>query len=183
MTDTTQAAATPAPAPATSNILKQIENALSSDWAKVSSVFQEAEQFAADFLGKVASGAEILIADIESAASYIAGNLTVINAGITSAASLANVIAPNNATVQKAVADLQTTAQDVADLHTALTTGSSSGDPAIVTSAVTAINAVNQLSTLATSVSQSLGTLAANSPTATQAVTAAAPGTPAGASS
>ena len=161
-TDTTTTAAT--------NIFQTIENALSADWAKVAAVFQEAEQFASIFLAKVASGAEIIIADIEAAASYVAGNLTVINAGIASAASLANVIAPNNATVQKAVSDLQTAAQDVADLHAALTSGSSASDPAIVTSTVTAINSINQLSTLATSVSQSLGMLAANSPSATQAV-------------
>lgn len=156
------------------DIFQQIQSALSADWAKVSVVFQEAEKFAADFLGKVASGAEIIVADIENAASYIAGNLTVINAGITSAASLANVIAPNNTTVQKAVADLQTAAQDVADLHTSLTTGQTAGNPDVVNQAVTAINAVNQLSTLATSVSQSLGTLASNSSTATQTVTPAA---------
>lgn len=157
------------------NLIQQIENALSKDWANAGSLFQKAEQFAADFLGKVAQGAEIIIADIESAAGYVAGNLTVINAGINSAASLAGVIAPNNTTVQKAVADLQTAAQDVADLHKALTSGSASSDPAIVTSAVTAINAVNQLSTLATSVSQSLGILAANSPSATQAVSTPTP--------
>ena len=170
MTDTTQGA---------TNILQQIENALSSDWAKVTTVFQEAETAAADFLGKVASGAEIVIADILKAADYVAGNLSVINAGITAGASLANAVAPNNATVQKAVADLQTAAQDVADLHSSMTTGVTTGDPAVVTQAVTAINAVNQLSTLATSVSQSLGTLAANSSTATQAVTPASPATPA----
>ena len=170
MTDTTQGA---------TNVLQQIENALSSDWAKVTAVFQEAEAFASSFLGKVAAGAEILVQDIEGAATYIAGNLSVVNAGITSAASLASAIAPNNTTVQKAVSDLQTAAQDVADLHTALTTGSSAGDPTVVTQAVTAINAVNQLSTLATSVSQSLGTLAANSSTATQAVTPPTPAAPA----
>jgi len=159
----------------TPNIFQQIEAALSADWQKVTAVFQQAEAFAADFLGKVSAGAEILIQDIEGAASYVAGNLTTIQAGISAAGALANTVAPNNTTVQKAVADLNTAASDVADLHAALTSGSSSNDPEIVTKAVTAINAVNQLSQIASAVSSSLGTLAANSPTATSAVTAAAP--------
>lgn len=161
------------------NIFQQIENTLSADWAKVTAIFQEAEAFAADFLGKVAAGAEIVIADIEKAASYVAGNLTVINAQLGAVGALASVVAPNNATVQKVLSDVSTAVQDVADLHNALTSGSSSGDPTIVTQAVTAINSVNQIAQAVTGLSTTLGTLAANSSSATEAVTQGAPQTPA----
>lgn len=160
------------------DVLSQIEATLSADWQKFVAFIDLVEQDAVDFLSKVVAGEQVLIADIESAASYVAGNLSTINTGINAVGSLAAVVAPNNPTISKVLTDLSTGAQDVADLHNALTSGSSASDPAIVTKAVTAINAVKQLNQLVSNVSGTLTTLVQNSPTATQAVTAGSPPTP-----
>lgn len=161
------------------DFLSQIEATLSADWQAFIAFINQAELDVVAFLTKVADGAEVVIADIEGAASYVAGHLSTINGTIAAVGTLANTVAPNNPVVSKVLNDLTTGAQDVADLHNALTSGSSANDPAIVTTAVTAINAVQQLSQLVSNASGTLTTLVQNSPTATQAVTAtASPPTP-----
>jgi hypothetical protein len=172
-TDTTTTAATPA---ASTNLFQQIEAQLSAEWSGAAAFFKTAETDVGAFLTKVAAGAEIVISDIESIGQYVAGHLTVIQAGIATIAGVAATVAPNNTEVQKAVADLSTAANDVATLSTSLSSGTTSGDPAVVATAVAAINAVKQLSQIAGTAGSVITTLAGNSPTATQTVT---PGTPA----
>ena len=155
------------------NVFQQIEASLSADWQNAASFINEAEAFFGTFLTKVAQGAEIVIADIESVGQYVAGHLTVINSGIAALGSVVSVVAPNNVTAQKVIDDLNTGAADVAALSNSLSSGSTAGDDQIVTSAVTAIGAVKQLAQLANNAGSLLTTLAANSPTATQTVTAA----------
>ena len=164
MTDPT----TPPPA----NLLTQIEATLSADWQNAANFLSEAEAFFGTFLTRVAAGAEVLIADIEQAGQYVAGHLTVINTSIQAMSSLVTTVAPGNVTAQKVIDDLNTGAQDVAALSNALTSGSAASDPAIVTSAVTAIGAVKQLAQIANNAGSMLTGLANSSPTATQAVTA-----------
>ena len=152
-----------------------IQAALTADWAKFVAFIEVAEQDAASFLSDVATGAEIAIEDIEAAASYVAGKLSTITATTTALAGAAAIIAPGNVTVQKVIADLQTGANDVAALSNALTTGTSTGDPAVVTKAVSTINAVNTLAGIAAQASSSLALLANQSATATQAVSQPTP--------
>ena len=159
----------------TTSVFQEIEAQLSAEWAGAASFLKAAEADVGAFLSKVASGAEIVITDIESIGQYVAGHLTVINSAISSLSSVAAVVAPNNATVAKAVADLSTAATDVAALSNSLTSGTTSGDPAVVTTAVSAIGAVQQLAQLASTAGNSLTALAAASPTATQAVSPVTP--------
>lgn len=155
------------------NVLQQIESTLSSDWQKFVAFIQIAEQEVAAFLTKVAAGEQIIVADIEAAAGYVAGHLSTINAAISAAGELANAVAPGNAAVAKVLTDLTTGAQDVADLHNALTNGSSPSDPTIVTQAVTAISSAQNLAQLVANASATLTALVQNSPSATEAVTPA----------
>lgn len=159
------------------SLLQQIETTLSNDWQNAASFLSEAEAFFGSFLTKVAAGAEIVISDIEAVGQYVAGHLSVITAGIDTFGTAVSAIAPNNAMAAKVIDDLKTGASDVAALSNSLASGSTSGDPAIVTSAVTAIGAVKQLAQIANNAGSLLTTLAANSPTATQTVTAASPPT------
>ena len=112
-----------------------------------------------------------MIADIEAVGQYVAAHLGLITSGIATLSTLASAVAPNNASVAKAINDLSTGAQDVAALSNALSSGSSAGDSAVVTTAVTAINAAKQLSGLVAQAGTTLTTLTANSATATQTVT------------
>jgi hypothetical protein len=172
-TDTTATAA--AAAPAAPNVFAQIEATLSADWANAVTFFQQGETAVGAFLSKVAAGAEVVIADIEAVGQYVAAHLGLITTGISALSTVAATVAPNNVTVAKAIADLSTSANDVAALSTALSTGSSAGDPAAVTTAVTAINAVKQLSGLVSQAGTTLTTLTANAPNATQTVSPATP--------
>ena len=184
MTDTTTVpAATAAPATPTAapSFIQTLETKLSAEWQGAAAFLTEAEQFFGSFLTKVAAGAEIVISDIEAVGQYVAGHLTSITAGISVLSTAVTAIAPNNATAAKVIADLTTSANDVALLSNSLSSGSTAGDPAIVTQAVTAIGAVKQLAQIASSAGSVITTLAANSPTATEAVTAASPGTGIGA--
>lgn len=170
MTATSQPAA-----PGASTVLANIEAALSADWAKFVAFIGQAEQDIATFLSKVASGAEIAIEDIETAAQYVAGHLSTITATTAALTSAAAVIAPGNADVAKVLTDLQTGANDVAALSNSLTTGSTAGANATVTTAVTAVTAVQTLATLAAQASSALSQLTAASPSATQVVSQPTP--------
>lgn len=154
----------------TPNIFEQIAATLEADAQLAVTWFQEGEQELGAFLSKVASGAQIVIADIEAVGQYIAAHLGVITSGIASLSTVAAAVAPNNVSVQKVLADLNTGAQDVAALSSALSSGSTAGDSTVVTTAVTAINAVKQLSGLVAQAGTTLTTLTANSATATQAL-------------
>jgi hypothetical protein len=160
---------------ATNSALQSFESVIAADFAGAVSFFQTAFQDVGAFLSKVASGAEVVITDIESMASYIGAHLGVIQASIASFGALAGVVAPGNATVSKVIADLNTGAADVAALSNALSNGSSASDPTVVTSTVTAIHAVQQLSQIVSNAGATLTAMAMNSPTATQAITAASP--------
>ena len=155
--------------------LATLEATIETDWAKVVSFLKVAEGDVISFLGKVASGAEILVEDIEAAAQYVIANLSTINATVATVASAANVIAPGNATVAKVVADLQTGVNDVGLLAQSLQTGNTTGDPAVVTTAVNAVAAVKQLGSLASTASGTLAQLANASTTATQSVSPPTP--------
>ena len=123
----------------------------------------------------MAAGAEVLITDIEQVGQYVAGHLTQITAGISVLSGAVTAIAPGNATAAKVIADLNTSAQDVALLSNSLSSGSTAGDPTIVTQAVTAIGAVKQLAQIANNAGALITTLAASSPTATTTVSAPTP--------
>jgi ABC-type transporter Mla subunit MlaD len=144
-------------------------------WSDVVAFFQNAEADVAKFLGDVASGAEILIEDIEDVAAYVEAHLGIITSTITTLGTLANTVAPNNATVTKVLTDLQTAATDTATLSASLSSGSTAGDPAVVTTAVTAINSVNTLAGIAAQASTALGQIVAATPTATQAISQPTP--------
>lgn len=159
----------------TPNIFEQIAATLESDAQLAVSWFQQGETEIGAFLTKVAAGAEVVIADIEAVGQYVAAHLGIITSGISALSTLASTVAPNNVSVAKVISDLNTGAQDVAALSNALSSGSTAGDPAVVTTAVTAINAAKQLSGLVAQAGTTLTTLTANSPTATQAVTAGTP--------
>jgi hypothetical protein len=179
MTDPT-VTPTPVAAPAatpvsTPSFIQNLEATLSADWQAAASFITEAEQFFGSFLTNVAAGAEVLITDIEAIGQYVAGHLTQITAVIDVFSTAAAAIAPGNAMAQKVIDDLNTGAQDVALLSNSLTSGSTTGDPTIVTQAVTAVGAVKQLAQLANAAGNMLTTLAANSPTATTAVSAPTP--------
>lgn len=143
-------------------------------WSDVVAFFQTAEADVAKFLGDVASGAEILIEDIEDVAAYVEAHLGIITSTITTLGTLAATVAPNNTTVTKVLTDLQTAATDTAALSTSLTSGTASSIPQ-VTTAVTAINSVNTLASLAAQASTALGQIVAASPSATQVVSPASP--------
>lgn len=155
--------------------LQQIEAALSADWANIVAFFKQAEADLADFLTAVATGAPVVIADVQSAANAVAGKVSVINAAVAAASTLAATVAPNNTTVQKLLNDVNAGVADAAALSNALQNGTSTSDPTIVTQAVTAINAVNTLSQLASVAAAALTTAVAASPTATQAVSPTPP--------
>lgn len=159
----------------TTDPLAGIKAALSADWTKFIAFVEQAETATASFLSAVATGAEVAIADIEAVASYIAGKLGTITATTAALSTAAQAIAPGNVTVQKVIADLQTGANDVAALHNSLTSGSTAGDPAVVTTAVNAVNAVNILAGLAAQASSALAQATVDSPAATQAVSAPTP--------
>ncbi len=172
-TDTTASAA--AAAPAAPSFLATLEATLETDWQKVVAFLKTAELNAQAFLQDVANGVEIGIERIQAMGQYVTANLSTINATVTAVAATATAIAPNNASVAKVVSDLQTGSNDVAQLAQALQSGSSAGDAPLVTSAVNAIAAVKQLGSLASTASGMLAQLTAQSPTATQAVSAPTP--------
>ena len=174
MTNTT---VIPPATPATPSFIQNLEATLSAEWQGTANFITEAEQFFGSFLTKVSAGAEILIADVESIGQYVAGHLTQITAVIGVFSTAAAAIAPGNAIAQKVIDDLNAGAQDVALLSNSLTSGSTAGDPTIVTQAVTAVGAVKQLAQLANAAGNMLTTLAANSPTATTAVSTPTPPT------
>ena len=147
----------------------------SAEWAKIVSFFTAAEGDIGSFLTDVATGAEIVIEDIESVGEYVAAHLGIITSTIATVGTLANTVAPNNVSVQKVMADLQTGANDVAALSNSLTSGASANDPAVVTTAVTAINAVKTLSGLASQAGATLSQLAGATPAATQSVSPPTP--------
>lgn len=154
--------------------LTNIEASLSADWQKAVSFFQVAEQGVATFLSKVATGAEILVEDIQAVAQYVTAHLGIINTTVSAISLAAQTIAPNNASVAKVISDLQTGTTDVANLAAAVTAGAApSGSSTVVQDAVTTVNAVKTLSSLASQASATLATLTASSPTATTAVSAA----------
>lgn len=153
--------------------LTDIESALSADWQKAVAFFQGAEANIATFLSKVASGAEILIADVEEAAQYVIGHLSVINATVAGVSAAVAAVAPGNPIAQKVVTDLQTAASDTAQLAQGIVAGQSSAQS--VTATLTAINSVQQLAGLAASASASISQLTSASPTATQVVSPPTP--------
>jgi hypothetical protein len=142
---------------------------------KVISFFEAAFQDVGAFLTKVSQGAEVAIEDIESIAAYVDAHLGVINASISTLAATATAVAPNNATVQKMITDLQTATNDVAAVSTSLSSGSTAGQPTAVTTAVSAIKAVQQLAGLAGQAGSAISDIVAASPTATQAVSQPTP--------
>lgn len=142
---------------------------------KILAWFQTAEQDVGNFLVKVAQGAEVVISEIESIASYVETHLGIIQTGIAAVTTVAAGVAPGNPTVQKVLDDLNTGFNDVAALSQGLNGGSTANDPAIVTTAVNTINAVKQLNVLVSQAGSQLTTLVANQPGATQAVTPASP--------
>lgn len=157
------------------NVFQQIESTLSADWQKAVSFLQQAAQFFATFLGNVAAGLPVLVADVEGVAAGVAGKLSTINASLGVASDLASKVAPNDTSVQKLLSDIGQGAQDLADVHVALTTGITAGDPQVVTTAVSAINAASDLERLLNSAHAVLGSIAGASPTATQAVSPPTP--------
>lgn len=175
-TNTTTTASAPAPA-AAPNIFQQIEANLESDAQAALAWFKTAWANAGTFLSKVAAGAEIAVTDIEDVAQTVAAHLGLVTSIISAASTAASALPSSDAAAaQKALADLNTTANDVALLSTALSSGSTSGDPTIVTSAVSAISAVQQLGQLASQTAAAVTTAAGSAPSATQAVTPATPG-------
>lgn len=158
--------------------LQDIEIALSADWQKAVAFFKTAEQDVATFLSKVATGAELLVSDIEAAAQYVVGHLSVINTTVATISAAASTIAPGNATVAKVVSDLQTAASDTASLAQGIVSGSTANSSTAVTDTVAAINSVQTLAGLASQASASLSQLANASPTATQSVSPATPSSP-----
>lgn len=148
---------------------------LSADWQKVVAIFQQGEQDVAKFLTAVATGAEVLIEDVEAVADYVAAHLGIITSTLSTLSTVASVVAPGNITVQKVLTDLQTAANDTATLSTSLASGTTTGDPAVVTTAVTAINSVNTLAGIAAQAGAALSQIAAASPNATQSVSQPTP--------
>jgi hypothetical protein len=158
----------------TSNVFATIQATLSEDAQKAIAFLKGAETSVAAFLSKVASGATILVEDVEAVAEWVGAHISIINSTLATLGTVAAVVAPGNATVAKTLSDLNEAANDVAGLSTALSTGSTAGQPSAVSTAVTAINAVNQLSALASAASQTLTTLASNTAAATAAAAPAA---------
>jgi hypothetical protein len=181
MTDTTVTPPAAPPAvtavavPAAPSFIQNLETSLSSEWSSAAAFLTQAEQVFGSFLTKVAAGAEVLITDIEAVGQYVAGHLTQITAGISVLSGVVTAIAPNSTAAAKVIADLTTSANDVALLSNALTVGSAASDPTIVTQAVTAIGAVKQLAQIAGNAGSVLTNIAAASPTATQAVSTPTP--------
>lgn len=143
---------------------------LSADWQKAVAIFQDGEQAFTIFLSKAASGAEIFIEDIEEIGQWTEAHLGVITTTISALSAAAAVVAPGNATVTKVIADLQISANDVAQLSSSLASGSTAGDAPAVTTAVTTIGAVQTLAQLAAQAGASLATLTNAAPTATTTV-------------
>lgn len=156
-------------------ILSEIEAALSADAQKVVAFVEQVEQVFATFLTNVATGIPVVIDDIISVGQAINSKLSTITATLSAFSSVAAAVAPNDTAVQKMLSDLQTGAEDVAAVANSLTSGSTSGDNSLVSTAVTTIGAVSNLATLAGQAGAALASLANASPTATQVVSQTTP--------
>ena len=178
MTDTAPAA-TAAPAPAAPNLFSQIESTLEADAQIAVNWLKNANANIAALLTKVATGAEVFIADIEAGAQWVAAHVTLINGTLSGLSAVAASVGTNNPAVasqaQKMLADLQTATNDVAGVSQSLTTGNAASQPGAVTTAVAAINAVNQLAGLASQAAQALGNNVAASSSSTQTATPQSP--------
>ena len=155
--------------------IASIEATLSADWQKVVSGVQAGELFLMNMLQTIAAGGQILITDIEDISQYIGAHLGILNSTVAAIGTAAAVIAPGNANVAKVLADLQTGADDVAQLTTAINTGATTGDSTVVTTALTAINAIKTTSALASQAAAALAQLTVAMPSATQAISQPTP--------
>lgn len=163
---TTNAAAAPA-----ETELQKIENAIEVGWADVVAFFEKVEGDLASLLNLVATGAPVVLADVQAAASAVAGKASVINAAATAMGSVMTSLAPSSATtVQKLLDDVNTGVADATALSASLSGNASVNDPAIVTKTVQVIGAVNTLSQLAGVAGAALTAAVQASPTATSVV-------------
>lgn len=162
-TDTTATAATSTLA----TDLAKIEAKLSADWQGAIAFLKAEDANAVAFVAGVTAGVEKGIDDVIAIGQYIGGKLSIINAATTALAAAD----PNNATLQKVASDIQNGSADLAALSQSLTSGSTAGDNAIVTSTANGIGSLQQLTSLLSGAVGAMATAAANSATATQTVT------------
>ena len=154
---------------------QKIEDELETTWNDVVSFLGAAESKTISFLQAVESGAAILLADIEEVGQWILGNIGTIQASVTALSGAAATIAPNNSSVSKLVADLQTGVNDAQVVAQTITSGSAANSSTLATDTATAVNGVNTLKALAATLAANLATLANQSSTATQAVSPPTP--------
>lgn len=153
----------------TPTVLQDIENALSADWQKIVSFFNNVDTEIATFLSNVAQGAQILDSDIESVAQTILGKLATINSIVSSVSGAISAVFPTAAPIAATVSAVTGALAQVGNAATAITNGTNpSGTSGVVTDVVNVINQLPTVSNLANQLASEFGALVTASPTATQ---------------
>jgi hypothetical protein len=161
------------------DLLTQIESALSADAQKASSFLVTLQQDVASVLSKIAQGAELIYEDAVAVVNWVNTHLSIVDGIIDAFEGAAATLPASTATtaVQKLLTDTNTAVNDAAAVSTALATGSAAGQPVAVQTVTTLINSVNTISNLANQASAAITSAASATAAATTA--AATTATPA----